>query len=203
MHKQSTFTYILLSVIVVLGALVTYSYYQKQLQTKTQTTQREFLSSIPVNDVTTISLIKKDATITLSKQNDAWVISSDNNTPADSTAVSQLLSTLNHATIQAVASRQGETQATTFGLTPDERLEIVLKAGEQTVTDVYVGKIGAVPQTFYAQKMGEGVIYLINGARYSLDKSDWKQPENPDDGKVTNTTMPVTPQLDPSSVPKN
>lgn len=194
MLKSSTFTYILIAVVLILGVIVGYGYYQQQQTTKTQAAQREFLSAIPVNDVTMISLIKKDGTIELAKQNDSWVISSDNNAPADTTAVTTLLSTLNHATVQAVASRQGETQAATFGLTTDNRLEIVLKAGEQTVANIYVGKIGAVPQTFYAQKVGDATIYIVNGARYSLDKTDWKQPANPDEGQVTNMTVPVTPQ---------
>lgn len=194
MRKSSTLTYVLIGIVVVLGGVVGYNYYQQQQVTKTQTAQREFVSAIPVNDVTTINLIKKDSTVVLTKQADNWVISSDNTTPADSTAITALLSTLNHTTVQAVASRQGDATAATYGLTTDERLTIELKAGDQTIATVYVGKIGSVPQTFYAQKKDDTTIYLLNGARYTLDKTDWKQPAKPDDGQVTNVSVPVTPQ---------
>ncbi|MFA5995250.1 MAG: DUF4340 domain-containing protein [Patescibacteria group bacterium] len=192
MLKPQFTTYILAGVLVIIGGVIGYNYYQQQQQTKNQQTQREFMPAISTDMVTAISLIKKDSTVELAKQNDVWVITSDNNTPADSTAISELLSTLNHATIQTIASNQAATETSTFGLDETTRLEIVVKAGEQKVADVYIGKTGAIPQTYYALLPGASTIYIINGARYTLDKSSWKQPENPQNGEVTNVNMPIT-----------
>ncbi len=192
MSKHSL-TYILISVVVLLGSVVGYNYYQKQQAAKTQASAREFISAIPTDTVTAITLIKKDSAVELAKQNDAWIITSDHNTAGDSTAITELFATLNHLTVQAIASQHGDADAAKFSLDAEQRLEVILKASDQEIAKIYVGKTGAVPQTFYVQKPNDNNIYLVNGARYQIDQTDWKQPENPDTGIVTDTTVPVSP----------
>ncbi|MBI2416223.1 MAG: DUF4340 domain-containing protein [Candidatus Kerfeldbacteria bacterium] len=176
MRKQHYWTYSLLVIVVGLGAVVAYRYYATQRAAQNQQANKYLVQSFDSNAVTAITVTQHQTVTELTKQADgSWLIANDSNVPANQTAITNLLSTITHSTIQAVSARTMTTPEQ-YGLNPDQAIQVIVKQADTVLADIIIGKIGSAAQTLYAQRSGDVAVYLVSGQRGHFAQTDWAEP---------------------------
>ncbi len=174
MSKQSTTTIILFIVAaVLLAGLLGYNYWN-QKQMEEHAASKDFFQSFSAEDVTSISLTEKEQEINLSLVDGTWVVESEDNAPADSTAIEELIRVIRMTTSNTIVARTLE-KKDEYGLSDEKRIHVVVTATQGVVADYYVGKGGGSMTTYYAHLADQDVIHLVNGSRFAFAKADWKK----------------------------
>lgn len=171
MRKLSSTTIVAAAIFIALAGVVMWQWYQNKQEAVTLQQNRDFVS-FDTASVTEIAITQGENTVTVKKENDTWVIASQENAAADATKVDALLNALNNALIQATVSQSGS-QAETYGLSDAERIRITLTASGATVLEIDVGKAGSVARTWYGRNSNETAIYLLSGSRSSFANTEW------------------------------
>lgn len=185
MSKQAKTTITLSALLIILvGALVFNNNRIDQAQQE-QSTSKELFSEFSDADISKISIKRGEDETRLEQQDDKWIIATADNAPADETAIASLIREARRATIQTVITENAE-KVEEYGLDEEKRLHLTLYKQEEAIAEFYMGKTGAAAQTFYAQRIDDNSILLINGSRYVFSKSDWEaeEPEVEEDGEV-------------------
>lgn len=178
MRKQTSLTIICAAVLVILLAVVGWQWWYGQQQRTEQAISSDFITAFTVADVIEIQLTQADTVTTLTRStngNDTvWVVSSADSAPANAAAITQLLDTVHNSSITATVATT-VADLTTYGLDDATALSVVVKTANGTVADIRVGKVGALGQTFYAQRVNDEAVYLVTGQRTTIVRPQWTE----------------------------
>jgi hypothetical protein len=177
MHKQTKNTVILIAVVVVLAAIWFGLQKQEQAQSQQQQEQKEFIADFDVNNATAIRIQSQQRAIRLEEKENSWVVASEDGQPlADQSSIDRLLADVDDAVIQTVVSRSIE-KADQYGLSEAEKRHVTIEIPNQSPIELFVGAPGSIAGTFYAMRLNDSTIYLINGAITTFTNTEWKKPE--------------------------
>lgn len=121
------------------------------------------------NSITGIEITDSDnQQLTLEKKDNEWVITSAFSAPADGSLVKDLLSKLAEAKQGfAVATSSGAAERFTTGRDDFER-HIIIKKGEQIITDFYLGKSAGMGKS-HVRRAGEQEVFALTLSSFEVE----------------------------------
>lgn len=177
LSKPQRATLLLFLLLLLLAGGFGFQWWRSTQQDMTQKTQSDLVPAFDRAAVNHIEIAKSETRTVLDKKENGWVVTSEADAAADPVAIEQLIALIDKAEIEVVVSQRAAETAMQYGLDEANRISVVLKSGESVVTELLVGKIGSLPQTFYSMLPNTQTMYLVSGSRYSIDKTDWKKKE--------------------------
>jgi len=158
--------FISLFIIIVLSLAIFYLvYYPKKLAKNTK----------PCLDSTIdqITKIEIDQTI-LEKQNQSWVIASNDNLPTDQNKIKQLLSTLEQIKKDSIVSENKQYHQK-YGLAEDSAINITALNNQKEVLRLLIGGVGPGFSGTYFRQPDKDTVYLSKiGLRSTIIQNNWK-----------------------------
>ena len=169
----------MIRVLVILLILVALFFIWKPSLEKQSTQTEEKINIENIDDVRKIEIIHEGETTFLSKENDTWLISSEDNIPADQVLVENLLSSLKEIKSCKIVSTNAD-KFSNFQLSED--LASQLKLYDQVnnlLFQIYIGKIGgpAYDQTYVRLPNSDNSLLVKENLLGLINPGDWKMPE--------------------------
>ena len=163
----------LLAILLLLFGVWTYKQYQKTQQEKQVLSGKQAFVYDP-QQVNGIEITNQGQRISLQKANDRWMVAlADKTFPADSLAVSQLLSGLKDVKIANIVTYSLD-NVSSYGLDDPNKIQITLKNNDAAAADFIVGDFGQNSNTIYAVFANDAKIVLLEGYRNNLIPIDWR-----------------------------
>ncbi|MBU1130798.1 DUF4340 domain-containing protein [Patescibacteria group bacterium] len=168
--KKFNSTLILLIILIILGA----GYYGWQYinQRSIEEENNLVFGSLDTLLITKIEITSPESTAILEKQNEQWLVASQNYLPADQTAINNILSSLTQIKIKELISTNTVKQ-------PDYQVDaaainVKLYQSENLLADFYPGKYGPLPASGFFRWQGSDNVYLVSENLQSLFyRADW------------------------------
>ena len=181
MTPKSKSLVILLIILVALAAI--YFIWQNPLAQKSNKILSEQIYSASLDNVQKIEITKAGQVTTLEKQNDKWVVSSQDNAEANASLIESLITGLKDLKTGTVVSQNQEKLAS-FNLTEDKATKLKLSDNQNTLLEILIGKMGPSYSDTYIKKMDSNNVLLVTQNLNSLvNQPDWLKPAE----KETNT----------------
>lgn len=173
-----------LNILTILGAatatviILTVIFNQIQLKSSQETkiSDNFKFENVTENDVNKIEIMKKDETITLTKNNGIWMNGDQN---ADSTKISSFIQTVNNATLEKTVS-QNSANHTKFEVDTENGVTVKFyKGSDKLVTEFIVGQY-ATGGGCYIRKVDGNNVYVMSNDITSYTgytQADWQPSE--------------------------
>ena len=186
--KKTKILVILLIILIIL--VVIYFVWQNVLESKSNQPKEQTLKFGNFANLQKIEITQAAKTTTLEKNNDNWLVTSENNAAANAQFVTNLIDGFKTLKSGLVISTNPDKQAD-FNLSADKATKIKLTDSQgQTVAELLIGKPNYPSYTqTYVRQPNSNLILLTSGSLYSLvNQTDWKQPPPKAADTNTNTT---------------
>jgi hypothetical protein len=181
MTKKSKKSFILLIVLIVL--ILALLIWQNPFKTRSNQVETEKLISGSLDNLQSIEISKAGAEqpIILKKENNAWVVASEENAPANEALIQNLIDSLSELDSGTIVSRNLD-KLDNFGLTDATaaKLKLINDQGG-TIIELLVGKLGgpAYTQTYVKQPNSNNILLVDQNLINHVNQQDWKQPPPP------------------------
>jgi hypothetical protein len=169
---------LLILIIIFIVLLATYFLWQNIWQSKSNQPQEQNLNLGNLDHLQKIEISKATTTTILEKINNNWQVTSEDNAPANSQLVNNLIEGLKTIKSGLLISANPDKQAT-FSLTAETAMKLKLTdQSGQVLAELLIGKPD-YPNTerTYVRLANSDSILLIEGNIYRLSQqANWKQP---------------------------
>lgn len=184
MSTKSKSFLILLIVLIILIAV--YFIWQNPLAQKSNKILSEQIYSASLDNVQKIEITQTGQTTTLEKQNDKWVVASQENAEANAILIDNLISALKDLKSGNIISQNQEKLAS-FDLTEENATKLKLFDNQNVLLEILIGKMGPSYTDTYIKKTDSPNVLLVSQNLNSLvNQSNWLKPAEKDTN--TNST---------------
>jgi len=167
-------TFILFAVLIVL--VVVYLVWQNPFSPAQNQAQEEALITIDLQELTKIEIISPKKTVILEKT-DQWKVASEDNFPANSSLIYDLIDNLEKAkTGQVVSDNLDKLEK--FNLTEDKATKIKLTDSTNASEEILIGELGgaAFTNTYVKKADSNNILIVPINLTFKINQPDWKQP---------------------------
>lgn len=186
MMTKTKNTLILIAILIIL--LVIFIFWQNPFKAQQNKTQTETVITNDLTDLQKIEIRQADKTVILTKQENNWLVSSQDNILANEIIIENLIEALQKTKSGTIISSNQDKLAN-FNLTEDKATRLKLFAEEDNlIIELLIGKRGgpAYDQT-YLKKLDSNNILLVEENLTSLvNQPNWQQPEPTQEAELTN-----------------
>jgi len=173
-NKSKSVLYLIIALIVL---IVIFIFWQNPLDHKTSNGNTEEISTANLDNAQKIEISKGDRTTILQKENDKWLVSTENNAEANLDYINKLITALKDVKQGTIVS-QNKDKLPTFELAEGQFTKIKLSDSSNNILlELLVGKMGpAYTQTYIKKPNSDNVLLINQNLLLSLTPTSWVKP---------------------------
>ena len=173
-NKSKTVLYLIVALIVLIAVFILW---QNPLGHQASQDNNQTILTKSLDNVQKVEITKDQKTTLLEKQNDSWVVTSENNAEANPELVTKLLNSLKAIKPGTIIS-QNTDKLLTFELAEGIGTQIKLSDGQNNILlELQVGKMGpAYTQSYVKLPESNNVLLINQNLLLSLTPSSWVKP---------------------------
>jgi hypothetical protein len=173
-NKPKSILYLIIGLAVLIAIFILW---QNPLDHKAGQDNNQMILTKSLDNVAKIEIIKDNKTILLQKDNDKWLVASENNTEANQEYINKLLTALKNSGFGTIISQNPE-KFITFELGDGMGTKIKLSDSQNNVLlELQVGKMGPAYTQCYVKLPNSANVLLINqNLLLSVTPTTWVKP---------------------------
>ncbi|OGY43004.1 MAG: hypothetical protein A2Y67_03390 [Candidatus Buchananbacteria bacterium RBG_13_39_9] len=164
-------------IIILIILVAVFIFWQNPLNHKTNNGNTEEISTANLDNAQKIEISKGDKTTILQKENDKWLVSSENNAEANLDYINKLIDALKEVKQGTIIS-QNKDKLATFELAEGQYTKVKLSDSSNNILlELLVGKMGPAYTQSYVKKLNSDNVLLINqNLLLSITPNSWIKP---------------------------
>jgi len=192
MTKKVKNNLILVAILAIL--IIALVVWQNPFAPKYNQVETENLITNNLDNLQIIEINKTNQTISLKKENDTWIVTSQENVLANEDLIADLIDTLNELNSGTIVSRNLD-KLDDFSLSQEKAVNLKLVDTQGgTIIEILVGKLGgpAYTQTYVKNINSNNILLVDANLINKVNQQDWKQPPPPpEDEEGGSDTIPI------------